>query len=179
VLASDLTDWKTENRFIQSLTPVEAVRDLVASVRLPNDVSAHVRMQAGKGLDENTYDSPEGNWSHEDHEQIQFWRAKSHFSHFIRRLEELIAEGEAETIFVAADLPETYNAFAHHFEDRVCWLPRSVNDRSAEQLRYGLADAILLGRSRRLLGSHWSSFSELAMRLAPQALTVEMSGKDF
>ena len=35
------------------------------------------------------------------------------------------------------------------------------------------------GRAPRLLGSTWSSFSELAMRLAPEAPVIEMSGKDF
>jgi hypothetical protein len=29
------------------------------------------------------------------------------------------------------------------------------------------------------LGSTWSSFSELAMRLAPQGQKIEMSGTDF
>jgi len=37
----------------------------------------------------------------------------------------------------------------------------------------------LLSRSPLLLGSTWSSFSELAMRLAPQAIAIEMSGKEF
>ena len=56
---------------------------------------------------------------------------------------------------------------------------RSLFDRSKEQLYYALADAILLSRAPRLLGSTWSSFSELAMRLAPQKMVVEMSGTDF
>jgi hypothetical protein len=42
-----------------------------------------------------------------------------------------------------------------------------------------MADAILLSRAPLMLGSTWSSFSELAMRLAPGGIAVEMSGKDF
>jgi hypothetical protein len=69
--------------------------------------------------------------------------------------------------------------FQEQFGDRLAWLKRDRYDRSAEQLQYGLADAMLLGRASRLLGSTWSSFSELAMRLAPRAQLTEMSGTDF
>ena len=80
---------------------------------------------------------------------------------------------------MAADKPETYDAFTETYGDRVAYLPRPVYDRSAEQLRYALADALLLGSAPLLLGSSWSSFSELAMRLSPHKAEIEMSGKDF
>ena len=48
VLKSPHTAWERENRFIRSLRPVEAVHDLVNSVRHPNDLSAHVRMEGGR-----------------------------------------------------------------------------------------------------------------------------------
>jgi hypothetical protein len=80
---------------------------------------------------------------------------------------------------VAADRPETYDAFTARYGSRVAFLPRSAYGRSAEQLRYAMADAILLSRAPLMLGSTWSSFSELAMRLAPGGIAVEMSGKDF
>lgn len=178
VLNSPHSTWATENRFIQSLTPVEAVQALVRSVRNPNDVSAHVRMEAGPGRDHNSYDRPE-NWLPEDHALIHTWRERSHFSHFMKRLDVLTAEGRANHIFIAADLPETYQEFSRTYGDRVVWLPRSLYDRSAEQMHYALADAILLSRAPLLLGSTWSSFSELAMRLAPGGIRTEMSGKDF
>lgn len=178
VLHSPHSTWASENRFLQTLVPVEAVQTLVDSVRHPNAVSAHVRMEAGPGLDHNTYDRPE-NWRPEDHALIHEWRSKSHFSHFLTRLDALTAEGRAQTIFLAADLPQTYAEFTARYGERLAWLPRSLYDRSAAQLHYALADAILLSRAPLLLGSTWSSFSELAMRLAPGGIKVEMSGRDF
>ena len=178
VFSSPHSTWESENRFLQTLIPVEPIRDLVASVRQPNALSAHVRMEAGAGLDHNTYDRPE-NWRAEDHTLIHEWRAKSHFSRFLNRIDTLIGQGRADGIFLAADLPATYAEFQHHYGDRLAWLPRSLYDRSAEQLHYALADAILLSRSPLLLGSTWSSFSELAMRLARQGISIEMSGTDF
>lgn len=178
VLKAAPSRWETENRFLQSLTPAAAVRDLVASVRRPNDVSAHVRMVGAPGTDTASYDRAE-NWTAEGHAAINHWREKSHYSHFIKRLDALIAEGVAERIFVAADMPETYDAFAATFGDRVAYLKPDIYDRSREQLFYALADAILLGSAPRLLGSNWSSFTELATRLSPGKVALEMSGKDF
>jgi len=178
VLNSPFSTWNDENHFLRSLRPVETVRALVASVRQPNDVSAHVRMVGGGDYEHLAYEALE-NWTKEGHEQTDFWRKKSHFSHFMARLDSLITEGRADRIFVAADKQETYDAFLETFGERVAYLPREVFDRSAEQLRYALADALLLGSSPLLLGSTWSSFSELAMRLSPQKMVIEMSGKDF
>jgi hypothetical protein len=178
VLNSPFTSWVAENRFLQSLPPVEPIRQLVAGVRHPNDLSAHIRMEGGKSVEHLPYENP-ANWLEEDHDLIDLWRSRSHFSHFLRRIDTLIAEGRANRIFLAADMPETYAEFQHHYGDRLAWLPRSLYDRSAEQLHYAYADAMLLSKSPLLLGSTWSSFSELATRLAPQEIAIEMSGKDF
>ena len=178
VLNSAHSSWDAENRFIQALRPVEAVLALVNSVRNPNDVSVHVRMEGGRKDEHLPYENA-ANWTEEDHDLIDHWRAKSHFSHFMKRIDALIAEGAAEHIFIAADRPETYLKFLSAYNGRVAWLERSVYDRSAEQLRFSLADAILLSRAPLLLGSTWSSFSELARRLSPRGIKVEMSGNDF
>ena len=178
VLNSPHSDWEAENRFLQELSPVAAVRDLVASVRTPNDLSAHVRMVGAPGSDTASYDRAE-NWTEEGHAELHQWREKSHFSHFLKRIDALVAEGRADRIFLAADKPETYDEFQRAYGDRLAVLPRTLYDRSAEQLHYALADALLLGSAPLLLGSTWSSFSELAMRLSPQNMTIEMSGTDF
>lgn len=179
VFNSPLSHWEDENRFLRALRPVTEVRDMVASVRTPNDVSAHVRMAGGKAYEHLPYEQSGGNWTEEGHEAIAHWRERSHFSRFFKRLDALIATGQAHRIFLAADLPETYAEFKAAYGDRVAILERTTFDRSAEQLRYALADALLLGQSPRLLGSSWSSFSELAMRMSPNKMQTEMSGVDF
>lgn len=178
VLNSAASNWQAENRFLRSLQPVEAVRDMVAGVRHPNDVSAHVRMAGGAEYDHLPYEAAE-NWTEQGHQQIAHWREQSHFSRFLTRLDTLVGAGRAGRIFLAADTPEAYREFAARFGDRLAVLERDVYDRSATQLRHGLADALLLGRAPLLLGSTWSSFSELALRLAPNEVKVEMSGADF
>ncbi|MEI6097879.1 MAG: galactosyltransferase-related protein [Alphaproteobacteria bacterium] len=178
VLQNPHSTWETENHFLRSLTPIASIRALVASVRNPNDLSAHVRMEGGRKSEHLAYESA-ANWQPDDHALIDEWRNKSHFSRFLTRIDMLIAKGEADRIFLAADMPETYTELLQRYGKRLAWLPRALYDRSAVQLHYALADAILLSRSPLLLGSTWSSFSELALRLAPEAIKVEMSGKDF
>ncbi|EGR2182030.1 TPA: glycosyltransferase [Vibrio parahaemolyticus] len=175
---SPYSTWDEENVFIQSLNPTLEIKKLVEKFDLTNSIAAHIRMEAGAGLDHNTYDSVD-NWTQEGHDQLHFWREKSHYSHFIKRLDEIIHNDNATKIFLATDLPETYKVFQDYYGERLCFLTRDVFDRSKEQIKYALADAILLSKATKLLGSTWSSFSELAMRMSVTYSDIEMSGRDF
>ncbi len=163
---------------MRGLIPSEPVCDLIKKVRHPNDVAVHIRISTGPGFDHLSYESPD-NWPEERHAEMLYWRAKSQPEVFEARLDELIAQGKAETVFLAADLPETYARFQDRYGDRLSYLPRKLYDRSAEQLQYALADLLLLTRAERLLASNWSSFSDVAQRLAPLGRPVEQSGTDF
>ena len=178
VLVSPHLSAARARRFLQGLVPVDAVKGLMRTVRRPNQVAVHVRMASGPGFDHLPHEAPD-NWPAHRHAEIAAWRARSHARHFIARLDRLIAAGGAETVFLAADLPETYAAFAERYGPRVAWLPRDRFDRSAGQLRFALADVLLLGLSRHFLGSGWSTFSELAVTLSPNIRQAEFSGYDF
>ena len=71
------------------------------------------------------------------------------------------------------------SVFQQNFGARLTFLKRSTFDRSKDQLQYALADAILLSQCNRLIGSTWSSFSELAQRLSKGYSSIDMSGVDF
>jgi hypothetical protein len=177
-LNSSLTDWEGENNFIKKLKPVKKVAEIVNSFDVSGAIAVHVRMEAGKGLDDNTYDSVE-NWTQEGHNSLHFWREKSHYSHFIKRIDELVAKNPTKKIFLATDMPETYKIFQRYYGNKLVFLKRNIYDRSKEQIIYGLIDAILLSRCESMLGSTWSSFSELAIRLSETFYSIEMSGRDF
>jgi hypothetical protein len=178
VLNSKAIDLAKENQILQSLEPIPFIQGLVAAVRHPNSVSAHVRMAGGKNYEHLPYERVE-NWTPKDHELIAHWREKSQPSRFEAYLDHLIARGEADTIFLAADLVETYEIFKRKYGHRITYLPRQINDRSVQQLQYALADALLLSKASMFLGSSWSSFSELAIRLGQTGLKTKMSGVDF
>lgn len=178
VLNHEASIWEKENEFLRQLVPTEEVMTLVDSVASPHSISAHVRMVGGRDFEHLSYESID-NWTQEGHLETEKWRKASHFSHFFKRIEALNQAEEVGSIFVAADKPETYDEFKLRFGGKLRLLQREVFDRSALQLKYALADAILLSRSPLLLGSSWSSFSELAMRLSPFEQKIEMSGQDF
>ncbi len=167
-----------EQEFLRRLVPVPAVRALVASVPHPSDVALHVRMSTGPGFDHLSWESPE-NWPAARHRELTAWRGKSHMQHFAARLDVLVAEGRAGRVFLAADLPETYAFFTERYGARVLVLARGLYDRSAAQLQYALADLILLTAAERFLASTWSSFSDIAQRLARPGRMIEQSGIDF
>ncbi len=170
--------WHSENDWLRRLQPNAVVRHLVASVRRPNDVAVHIRMEGGTDVEHLPYESPV-NWTEAAHREIDHWRKRSHFSYFLRRLDHLIAEDTAKTIFLACDTPEARHALTQRYGGRIACLPHQITGRSTPALVHALADALLLGRAPRLLGSTWSSFTELAARLAPRPLKVELSGRDF
>ena len=58
-------------------------------------------------------------------------------------------------------------------------LERTAYERSADQLQYALADILCLARCETFFGSHWSSFSELAIRMSSTIRHHEMSGTGF
>jgi hypothetical protein len=171
-------DRNAEDVFLRGLVPCEAVAELVRSVAHPSDVAVHIRMATGPAFDHLSYESPE-NWPAERHLELMEWRQKSDISRFVTRLDALFAAGEVRTVFAAADLPATYAALIERYGDRIRYLKRTQYDRSSTQLQTGLADMILLTASRLFLASNWSSFSDVAQRLARPGRRFEQSGVDF
>ena len=170
--------WDSENAILRRFRPNAVVQDLVSSVRQPNDMSIHIRMEGGTSAEHLPYESPE-NWTAQAHRDIDHWRRRSHHSHFQKHLDQLIAEGLGDQIFLATDTPSAQDALVARYGKRIAFLPRRVTDRSTQAMVYALADAILLSRAPRILGSNWSSFTELAARLATDPIVLQLSGRDF
>ena len=167
-----------EQAFLRKLIPARSICELIMRVRHPNQVAAHVRTGTGQMFDHLSYESPD-NWPAHRHAELTEARTRSAPERFMERIDALIAAGEAETIFLATDLPETYDAFARAYGSRVSILPRRHFDRSVLQLQCALADLMLLTAASRFLASSMSSFSEVAQRLASPNRIVERSGEDF
>lgn len=177
-LQSPHSNLATEQAFLRRLTPAPEIADLMARVPHPNPVAVHIRMATGPGFDHLAHESPD-NWPPERHRELVRWRAASHWERFAQRLDQLVEENRATRIFVAADLPETYAALEQRLPGRILSLKRDLFDRSRRQLQYALADLLLLGAADLFLASTWSSFSDVAQRLAPPNRPFERSGIDF
>jgi hypothetical protein len=177
--AHPASTWYSENLALRRFRPNDVVMDLVASLgpEVP-DLAVHIRMEGGRASEHLAWESP-ANWTAQAHRDIDLWRRRSHFSYFQTRIDQLMAQGLTGSLFLASDTPEAYAALTLRYGPRIRHLPRPARDRSVPAMVYALADALLLSRAPRLLGSGWSSFSELAARLSPHATEVELSGRDF
>lgn len=167
-----------EQIFLRGLCPSQPVLALMRQVVFPSDVAVHIRMSTGQAYDHLSYEAPH-NWPQHRHEELTAWREKSNVERFIARLDRLLTEQNIQTVFVAADLESTYEDMMHRYGHRVRWLKRRYYDRSVEQIQYAFADIMLLGAAPLFLASSWSSFSDVAQRLARPGRRVERSGYDF
>ena len=193
--------WSHAQKQLQRLVPREEVRAQV--VAEPDAVGLHVR---------NVFDAPRDaatNASHlgkaavdgatkeygaEGTQQLLKWRAASHWTNFVPRIEQLIAEHEAERagpqplrFYLAADTDEAYKGLSERFPGRILSTRRPCpaercDFRDCSGIFYAMVDMINLAHTRLILGSGWSSYSEVAAHLGGsggQPKRVLMAGRDF
>jgi len=166
-LKSKYTSWEKECKYLRSLSFSKEVQKIISSVDVSNCVGVHVRM----GQQNYSFESTEG-WDRNTKEKLEASRKESHYTVFIEEM----TRRPTNDFFVAADSQEIYDAMIRKFGSRIKYLKRQVFDRSREQLFYALADVVLLSKCVLLLGSPWSSFTELASRLGA---TTIIAGRDF
>ena len=119
--------------------------------------------------------------------EIKAWRNAGHWSRFINRLSR---EPAATRFFLAADSQDAYDGLLAAFPNRIASTPRvcasasRCDSRDCASLRLALADMLNLARTRRILGSYFSSFSEVAQHWDGDwpwgtPTPIEYAGVDF
>lgn len=103
---------------------------------------------------------------------IDKWRAVTTMRNFVPTMRAMLNNGTVTRFFVSSDSISVCKRMAAVFGSNVTFIERGeCDDRSAKCLEYALADLVLLSKTKPLLGSTWSSFTEAAMRLGgPKAL---------
>lgn len=94
------------------------------------------------------------------------WRRRTGLKTFEEKIRRLSLK---YNYFVAADMKETIKELERKFgAHRIFSVPRDKDcvSRGVECAKLALADILLLSRVATLLGSHWSSFSEAAVRFS-------------
>lgn len=107
-----------------------------------------------------------------------FWRSRTSYKTFADKISTLKSSYK---YFVAADTPSTVLMLRERFgAHRIFSISHEANciSRSVECAKLALADILLLSRTRVLLGSHWSSFSEAAVRMSGR-IKVHFAGVHF
>jgi hypothetical protein len=163
-------------KVLQQLHPVQEIIDIVGQYEVQNRIGLHVRSGGGKEASKDPWDDAE-NWSAKGKENLFYWRERSAPQVFMQELDRLLAVDSSLKFFLATDSDDIYGQFQERYPDKIAFLKRDLYDRSLEQQKYALADMLLLSKTKYILGSYWSSFSEVAQRLGGNPM--KYSGKDF
>lgn len=178
VLNHEACSWKGVNDVLQELKPRHEIEEMVAMATGPlgslvHAVGVHIRMgQEGLRCEDTS------TWKEDVRNSLLKWRTNSNVQIFATEMQ-LILTREPNTIFyVAADTQQAYDHLIEQFGEKVIfYLKREHYDRSKEQIKSALVDALALSKTKYILGSNWSSFTELAQRLGNK--TVKRAGIDF
>ena len=203
VMNHQLGQWSSggPRRQIQRLQPVPKVQRLLVADRTM--IGLHVRNVFDAPRDQQTNESVEGGAALQGAEKeygkaiadtLLEWRRASHWSNFVPRITAMLQEHHHSNaseqplrFYLAADSDEAYLQLAQLFPDhlistrRPCEIKR-CDFRDCESLVYSLVDLMNLARTRLILGSGYSSYSEVASQLGGsrgKALPILMAGRDF
>lgn len=173
-----LTRRMDVNIELRALTPTAKVTAIVAKFdqqRLRHSYGIHIRSRTlatdNVAVNNDCEYTKSGAWT------TDYWRLRSQLPVFIHKINQKLRLRKDATFFVAADDRTLINKLKELYPGRIDSIDRDCDDREAECVVFAMADLICLSKTRRLYGSNWSSFSEVAGRLTNRRLYL--SGKDF
>jgi len=174
--AGSLVTWETENLFLRSLRPIDAIVRILTSVpNLDSMVGAHIRSR------DMVHDISGVNYKREygseAAETLEYWRNRSSYATFEAKISEILRDNPTQSFFLACDTQHILNRLRAKFGDHVVFIRRDCEGREVACIRYALVDILALSRTKYLLGSNWSSFTELVERLSGRI--VLRAGIDF
>ena len=196
--------WKFAQRQIQRLTPVDRIAEMLQANK--NMVGLHVRNVFDAPRDAKTNTSVTGaeavagarkEYGAEGTRQLMMWRKASHWTNFVPRMIALLRENsfrnplglaqEPLQFYLAADSEDAYTGLTKRFPNRIKFQQRDCASercdfRDCEGMIYSIVDMLNLGRTKLILGSGWSSYSEVAAYIGGaqgQPVPILMAGRDF
>lgn len=179
VIKSPLTSWNEANEQILALPVRDDIQAIVHEVGVEAEdmVGVHIR---NRSLSEDIADLDDYRklYGDEDTAILEKWRSKTSYLNFVDEMRALLENGTTSKFFVATDTVAVLPKLRSLLPDgTVLSIARDCDDRSAHCIKYAMADLLTLAKTKMLLGSTWSSFTECAMRLGgPKA---RLAGTDF
>lgn len=175
ILSSKLVQESKISDFLRTLVPSEPVRKILDTFPdMSNCIGVHVRNRSPKNeiqLKKNEY--PTDGWN-----DLIKYRMASTADVFIGEMEDIIAKDPDACFFVSSDNQDSKTSIQRAFETSHVWvLEGSCDDRTVNCLHEALAELYILGSTKRILGSFWSSYSEVAGLLVGKRPLY--AGKDF
>lgn len=179
VVPSKYRTWAEEDMFLRTLALSSNVADelgkLLSQWDFASMIGIHIRLGQDPAKyayeDTSTYDATVIY-------ELQRWREASAVNVFAAEMRRVLLLTPGQMFYVASDTQEAITTLLGEFGDAIIkYHPRTVFDRSVEQLVAAAVDLYALGATREIWGSNWSSFTEIACRVA--GITPRLAGRDF
>jgi len=163
--AQGLTD-KLINDALRGLVPSPKVQGIVSAIKLPRNyehvLGVHIRAAS---ISEETHSLPKHAYSMKGRRYIEEFRSATRDAVplFVLQAKSILAQNPQMVMYVSSDIdidPLILAGMPH------AQLKIPCKSRELRCIEIALADLMLLGKSKILLGSFWSSFSEVAARIA-------------
>ncbi|KAJ3088602.1 hypothetical protein HK102_008380 [Quaeritorhiza haematococci] len=159
------------------LSPVKEIRDMMNQIGSTHGmIGVHIRSVAPRRelptLPDSAY--PPTEWRN-----IASFREMSAVKVFASEMERLIQESPEQRFFVTADTLDAITTLRNRFGDeRIKTLDnQGCLNRNVRCLHFAVADLLLLGKTSAILGSYYSSFTEVAGTIA--GVKPQCAGMDF
>ena len=165
-------EWLYAKWQLGTLRPAPAIaRHLIADTSF---VGIHVRSVFDAPRSESTAKDAKGSdamsaagaeYGHNQSLTLRAWRDKGRWPQFVERIAQ---EPESTRFYLAADSQDAYDGLMSQFPGRItrterrCSSTERCDFRDCESVHMALADMLNLARTSRILGSYYSSFSEVA-----------------
>jgi hypothetical protein len=175
VLSSDLITEAKLSSFLKSLVLSAPVLQIINSFPdMSKCIGVHVRNRSPKteiNTRQNEY--PPDGW-----QDLLKYRNTAKPDIFIRKIEDILNRVPNACFFVSADNEASKLAIQRKLgTDHIWILEGSCDDRTVTCLQKALAELYILGSTKRIIGSYWSSYSEVAGLLVGKRPLY--AGKDF
>lgn len=178
VLNSQHTDWYKESDFLKRLEIIDDIASQIYSFEMNNNmpemIGIHIRM--GQPADIAKYEDISA-YSETAKASMIKWRNNSHYSKFLDEMDKIITENPKQIFFLCCDNQDAYKAILNLNKYNISYVNKIIYDRSLEQVKTAIVDIMLLSKTKYLLGSNWSSFTEIVGRLSGRK--TKLVGVDF
>jgi len=172
IINSKYYSWNEDAKFLRNLRIRDLVTEHIHSISENFPIEEYIGVHVRLGQDLTCDDT--ASWTTDKRESWNKWREASSADNFIKHMK---TYPEGTKFFVASDSEEVFERMKKEFPLRILYLKRNVFDRSKEQMIYAMADVKLLSKTKLLLASNWSSFSELVRRWSD--IKTLLAGVDF
>jgi len=177
-LNNKFVSWIKDTELLRQLEPQLDIQKIInncsENFEIHKCIGIHIRM--GQNPINHSFEDV-SLYSENSKKSIHKWRENSHWSKFLQKIDEILLLNDKQKFFLSCDNNDGYEIIKAKYPDNIHMYTRVEFDRSSGQLKSAVIDLWLLQKCLYILGSNWSSFSEVSHRLNGKKILI--AGIDF